>query len=122
MSFVGEVAFNNGFKKLCRRLPSLLTLKGQRRFAAIQKQKLASIYRGIDLKLYTEEGRPRYDLIVAPGSDPSSIKMKFRGADSIAVDKSGKLLIGTKRGSLEHRDLFAYQLVGGKKQQVPAAF
>lgn len=83
---------------------------------------LDEVYPGVDMKVYTENGRPRYDLHVAPGADPAKIQMLFRGADGVQVDRDGRLALGTRKGSFEHRGLYAYQIKNGAKQQVSAKF
>lgn len=79
------------------------------------------IYDGIEARWYFDQGRPRYDLIVAPGADPGKIHMRFEGARG--VSSNGRALrIGTSLGDVEHRGLFAYQKVDGATRQVSAAF
>lgn len=79
------------------------------------------IYDGIEARWYFDQGRPRYDLIVAPGADPNKIQMRFEGASRLS--SNGKALrIGTSLGDVEHRGLFAYQKVEGATRQIPAAF
>ena len=66
----------------------------------------------------TTAAKPRYDLIVAPGADPKSIKLGFRGADGLSVDK-GALKIGTQLGGFTNGKPFAYQTIAGKQKAVP---
>jgi len=51
------------------------------------------LYPGIDLVNYVEpeSGEPRYDLIVRPGADPNQIRMAYRGAKDMRIDKDGQL-------------------------------
>lgn len=81
-----------------------------------------SIYPGIDLRTYLENGSPRYDLIVAPGADPSVIKMAFRGAESVGVNEKAELEIGTSLGIVKHGKLIAYQMANGRRTPVPVRF
>ncbi len=71
--------------------------------------RLRELYPGIDLKLYFQEKRPRYDLIVQPLADPSVIRFSVSGADSIAIDAEGVLRLNTSVGTIHHAELFAYQ-------------
>jgi hypothetical protein len=80
------------------------------------------IYPGVDVRFYLDHGVPRYDLIVQPGADPKSIKMKFAGQTGMTADANGNLLIETSMGNIEERGLFAYQMVGGSKQQIACSF
>ncbi|MBC8066417.1 MAG: hypothetical protein H7Y17_16415, partial [Chlorobia bacterium] len=122
MSFVGGDALAH---KGIRRLPTITQFirpDGTETVRSFQEVKLNSIYRGVDLRVYNEAGRPRYDIIASPGSKPEDIRLKFQGTSSIRVNKDGQLVLGTKDGLLEHRGLVAYQIRNGKKVKVPAAF
>ena len=78
------------------------------------------IYYGISARYYFDNGAPRYDLVVAPGADPSKIQMKFEGADSLDISPNGALRIGTHLGTVEQRGLALYQGEGANKTQVNA--
>ena len=59
-----------------------------------------NIYTGIDLAWHgNEAGEMEYDMIAAPGADPSAIRLEFDGADKLSVDVSGGLLIETPAGT-----------------------
>src|SRR5439155_19323801 len=58
-----------------------------------QKVEYKAVYPGIDLAYYANYGTLEYDLIVAPGADPSQIKLAFEGADSVEVDSNGDLVL-----------------------------
>src|SRR5579871_1797421 len=52
------------------------------------KTRSRNVYPGIDLVFYGTQGRLEYDFILAPKANPSSIRLKFRGA-APSVDASG---------------------------------
>src|SRR3979411_2677744 len=56
-----------------------------------------NVYPNIDLRYYIESGRLKYDLIVFPGGDVSSIQMKYSGLEKISV-KNGELVLQTSVG------------------------
>jgi predicted transcriptional regulator/fibronectin type 3 domain-containing protein len=59
------------------------------------------LYDGIDLRFRFTEGWLKYDYIVVPGADPSTIQMDYEGIDDLSIDKaSGDLLIRTAAGDL----------------------
>ena len=61
------------------------------------------LYPGIDVVYYAAEGgRLEYDFVVHPGADPSAIRMRFEGADGLAVEADGSLVLATASGSLGH--------------------
>lgn len=80
------------------------------------------LYAGVDLHAYKDSEKPRYDLRVAPGADPSKIRMQVKGSDHVSVDPKGNLRIATSLGDLQLQGLYAYQLVHGQKRTVPASF
>lgn len=75
----------------------------------------------IDLHFRFEESNPRYDFFVQPGGDPSSIKMKFEGADYTFSDGKNIHLM-TRFGEVINGRLFAYQNENGKEIEVNAYF
>jgi len=79
------------------------------------------MYPGVQTRSYFDNDKPRYDLVVAPNANPSQIRLAFDGANSVSV-KDGEIELGTNVGVQKHGKLFAYQLVNGKKHQVPARF
>jgi Beta-propeller repeat len=67
-------------------------------------------YPGIDLAYYGNQGKLEYDFIVAPGADPSQIKLAFDGASAIKVADSGDLLLTTALGDVRVQKPIVYQL------------
>lgn len=65
-----------------------------------QKVAYRNIYAGIDLVYYGHEGQLEYDLIVAPGADPTQIKLTFQGVETLMVAESGDLVLPTPGGDL----------------------
>src|SRR5262249_54417422 len=54
------------------------------------------IYLGIDLVYYGSDRQLEYDFVVAPGADPSQIRLGFAGADSVQIDAAGDLVVGAQ--------------------------
>jgi hypothetical protein len=79
---------------------------GARSFGAVRFE---SLYAGIDAKLYGNERRVEYDFIVAPGADPSQIRLRFEGVDGLALTASGDLIVRTAAGVLTQHAPVAYQ-------------
>ena len=59
------------------------------------------LYPGIDLVYYGNQGQLEYDLVVAPGADPNQITLTFDGAEQIAVDEQGDLILTLPQSSNE---------------------
>lgn len=66
-----------------------------------QKVEYRNLYAGIDLVYYGNQGQLEYDLIVAPGADPTQITLAFDGAEQIAVDAQGDLVLTLPSSSAE---------------------
>jgi hypothetical protein len=80
------------------------------------------LYRGIDLVYRMEAGGMKAEFLVAAGAAPSSIRMLYSHARSVAVDASGDLVIATPRGEYREKAPYAYQESGGVRQTVPAGY
>ena len=68
-----------------------------------------SVYPGIDLVFYGNQRQLEHDYVLAPGTDPRTIRFAFEGADRVEIDRSGELVIhlGSQEVRL-HRPI-AYQ-------------
>lgn len=81
-----------------------------------------NLYDGVDLRSYFDNGKPRFDLIVAPGADPNVIQAHYIGADSVRVINDREVGIMTRFGEINLGGLFAYQMKGGVKVPIPVKF
>jgi hypothetical protein len=86
------------------------------------KARIDNLYDGIDAIFYLDVGRPRYDIVVAPGADASQVQMEFQGAEGLTIDTDGALVIGTALGEIRQRELYAYQMHDGVCEQVACRF
>jgi len=80
-----------------------------------------SVYPGVDVRNYYENGNIRYDFIVAPGADASRIQLGFKGANSVKV-ANNEILLGTQIGTMKQGQLEAYQVINGRRHPVAASF
>ncbi|MBD2518710.1 SBBP repeat-containing protein [Nostoc sp. FACHB-973] len=78
----------------------------------------SSLYPGIDLVYYGNQGQLEYDLIVAPKADPQQIKLKISGAQQLQIDQQGQLLMHTPHGVLQQHKPVVYQIIDGDKQLI----
>ncbi len=83
---------------------------------------LRDIYAGIDLRMYKDEGRPRFDFVVEPGANPNEIQFNFVGTNSVRRAENGNLLLGTRFGDLTVAELQAFQEVDGVKRTVACQY
>ncbi|NNE55932.1 MAG: hypothetical protein HKN32_07925, partial [Flavobacteriales bacterium] len=79
--------------------------------------KYDELYPGVDLRCYNREANFKYDLILDPGIDPSTIKLDFEGLNSVAIEE-GKLVLKTSIGEFFENAPYAYQLIDGKLKEV----
>ncbi len=67
------------------------------------------LWPGIDLVFSGVRDRLKYEFIVRPGADPNLIRLAYSGADSVAVDKKGNLLVSTPVCALTDDKPLAFQ-------------
>ena len=67
------------------------------------------VYPGIDLVYYGSDGHLEFDFVVAPGADPSLIRLQYTGASSVRVDSAGELQILTGSGKAHQHRPRVYQ-------------
>jgi hypothetical protein len=82
------------------------------------KARYLSVYPGIDLVYYGQDGNLEYDWIVSPSADPQRIRLSFDGADQVRLDKQGDLLIMLGKSQCRHRKPVVYQEVAGKRIEI----
>ncbi|HUP68520.1 MAG TPA: IPT/TIG domain-containing protein [Acidimicrobiales bacterium] len=83
-----------------------------------------AVYPGVDLVFHASKaGGLEYDFVVAPGADPGSIALSFKGADALSIDKRGDLVLGRPGGGdLRQRRPTLFQMVGGTRRRVAGAW
>lgn len=57
------------------------------------KVAMRDLYPGVSLVFYGNQGQLEYDLIVAPGADPNSIRLRLEGAEQMRIDADGNLVL-----------------------------
>ena len=84
--------------------------------------KYENVYEGVDLVYYGNQGQLEYDFIVAPGADPSSIRLAFDGAEKIEIEASGDLALRMPGGALRQRKPLVYQEAHGARREIPSRY
>ncbi len=79
------------------------------------------LYKGVDMRVYSNEAALKYDLIVAPGTNPAIIKMRYSGTDKLYLE-NGNLYIVTSLGNVMEQKPFVYQEVNRSKKEVDCHF
>ena len=80
------------------------------------------IYPGIDLVYYGNQRQLECDLNLAPGAKPDEIRLSFRGADHLEIDRDGDLVVGASRGRIVIHRPVAYQEFGGARRKVASSY
>jgi hypothetical protein len=73
------------------------------------KVKYEGVYPGVDLIYYGNQRQLEYDFVVAPGADPQVIGLSFQGADHLAIDDQGDLVLQTAAGTVRVQKPILYQ-------------
>ena len=82
-----------------------------------------SIYPGIDLTYYGNQRQLEYDFVVAPNADPRQIKLDFKGASRVEIERSsGDLLLHTRLGVLREHQPQVYQERDGGRRQIASRY
>ena len=84
-------------------------------YAAVTYQ---AAYPGVDVVLHGSDSALEYDFLIAPGADPSVIRLAFDGPSHLAIDSSGDLILQTQHGELRHRKPVVYQDIDGVRRYV----
>lgn len=77
---------------------------------------------GVDLAYYGNQSQLEFDVVLAAGADPGQVKLRVRGAQSLAIAADGSLVLATSGGPLTLRAPVAYQETGRTRTTVDARF
>jgi hypothetical protein len=82
----------------------------------------ANLYNGISLVYSAGAGTLKREFIVDPGASPGDIVMVYSGQESLSLDNSGAILIGTSDGVLFETAPICYQVIDGRRIAVSCAY
>ena len=94
----------------------------QRKVPHYGRVRYEGVYRGIDAVFYGDRRQMEFDFIVAPGADPSAIRMHVAGAGSVELTEEGGLMARTSAGNVTLLPPKLYQQKGGAKSDVEGRF
>jgi hypothetical protein len=80
-----------------------------------------NVYPGIDAVFYGTEGDLEYDLVVASGASPNSIRLSFVGSDRVQT-RDGELHVRAQDRTLIQRRPVAYQDIHGRRVPVDVRY
>lgn len=87
-----------------------------------EKVRYANLYPGIDLVYYGNQRQLEYDFIVQPGADPKIIQIGLQGADKLALNDRGDLILHTRGGELVQHKPVIYQEVNGARKAIDGGY
>jgi hypothetical protein len=80
------------------------------------------LWPGIDMVFRGQGGRLKYEFQVAPGADPSRIRLAYRGAGGLSLGRGGELLIKTPLGTLRDSRPRSYQRIRGERGAIKSSY
>jgi len=80
------------------------------------------LWPGIDLVYTGTVNELKYAFEVKPGADPARIRLRYRGADTVAVTQAGSLRVETPAGGFEDARPVAFQATAGGRREIALAF
>ncbi|MCQ8893588.1 MAG: PKD domain-containing protein [Methanolinea sp.] len=86
------------------------------------KVRYSGILPGVDIVYYGTQGVLKRDIILAPGVDPSTIRFRYTGQETLALDDEGNLLVETTGGRIREAAPLCYQLKGGEEVPVSCRY
>ena len=88
-------------------------------YAAVRYE---GVYEGVDAVFYGTQSALEYDFVLAPGADPSQIRVRFEGQRSVEVDEAGDLVLRLEGGEVRQQRAVVYQGDGAARVRVPARY
>ncbi|MEJ2147746.1 MAG: SBBP repeat-containing protein, partial [Acidobacteriota bacterium] len=82
--------------------------------ANYRRVRYEQVYHGIDLDFHGDRRVLEFDFELSPGADPTQIRMRFEGAESISVNPDGDLLLASNAGFLRHHAPRIFQRINGR--------
>jgi hypothetical protein len=87
-----------------------------------RKVKYEQLYPGVDLLFYGNPRQLEYDFILAPGADPSILRLGVQGADRLEIDGRGDLLLSVADRVVKQARPHVYQRLNGRTREVSGAY
>jgi hypothetical protein len=94
----------------------------QRNVPTYGRVRYHGVYPGIDVEYYGNERALEYDFVVAPGADPSRIRMAFNGASEVTVGPTGDLSVLTEHGEVRLKKPFIFQERNGRREEIHGGY
>lgn len=80
------------------------------------------VFPGVDVAFYGRRKQLENDFIVQPGADPAAVSFQVAGADSVAVDSAGDLVVQVAGEELRWKKPGIYQEDGGGQKWIDGGY
>ena len=80
------------------------------------------LWPGVDMVFSGSRGQLKYEFRVAPGADPSRIRLAYQGAQSLSLSSAGALNVNTGHGVLRDAAPVSYQRLDGRRVPIESSF
>src|SRR4029077_8756368 len=68
--------------------------------ATYARVRYRGVYPGIDIVYYGNQRQLEYDVVVAPGAHPETVRFRFDGIQGMTIDSNGDLVLKTDAGDI----------------------
>lgn len=82
----------------------------------------AQLYRGIDIRYYSDDGYVKYDLLASAGAAVQDIAMVYEGVEGLRTDKQGNLIVKTSVGEMMEKAPYSYQVEHGVRRSLESRY
>jgi len=86
------------------------------------KVKYENVYPGIDLVYYGNQRQLEHDFVVAPGADPKTIRLAFKGVEKLDIDPQGDLVLKAEGDDVRLEKPVVYQEIKGQRWEIDGRY
>jgi beta-propeller repeat-containing protein len=86
------------------------------------KVRYRELYRGVDLVYYGNQRQLEYDFVVAPGAEPQTIALDFKGTDRLEIDAQGDLVVHVAGATLRQHKPVIHQDIDGIRHEIAGGY
>jgi hypothetical protein len=87
-----------------------------------ERVRYANLYDGVDVIFYGRDNQLEYDVVVAPGADPTRARLTFGGSESARIAADGSLVLALPNGDLQYTKPIAYQRGASGREPIDVAY
>ncbi|MDH3879268.1 MAG: SBBP repeat-containing protein, partial [Desulfobacterales bacterium] len=81
-----------------------------------------NIYKNIDMRFYGNQGKLEYDIIVKPGAETETVRLKYERVKQVSITGTGDLEVNLNKGMMLQKKPYIYQELDGRRMRVNGEF